>query len=93
MPIFRIVLLSVFYLSMITISTSCGSSNTQTDEPSEMEQPQTKAYTAAYVCPMHCEGSGSEEPGKCPVCDMAYVKNLDHHDHDHDGHDHDGHDH
>lgn len=21
-------------------------------------------YTSAYVCPMHCEGSGSEEPGK-----------------------------
>ena len=33
------------------------------------------AYTAAYVCPMHCDGSGSEEAGKCPVCKMDYVKN------------------
>ena len=32
-------------------------------------------YTSDYVCPMHCEGSGSDEPGKCPVCGMEYVKN------------------
>lgn len=32
-------------------------------------------YTSKYVCPMHCEGSGSEEPGKCPVCGMDYVLN------------------
>lgn len=32
-------------------------------------------YTSAYVCPMHCEGSGSAEPGKCPVCGMEYVAN------------------
>jgi len=29
-------------------------------------------YTSAYICPMHCEGSGSESPGKCPVCGMNY---------------------
>ena len=34
-----------------------------------------KEYTSAYVCPMHCEGSGSAEPGKCPKCGMDYVKN------------------
>ncbi|RMG16915.1 MAG: hypothetical protein D6730_24560 [Bacteroidetes bacterium] len=64
-------------------------------------------YTSAYVCPMHCEGSGSAEPGKCPVCGMEYVKNEAHkadgHQHEQDeshehgeddghGHDHD-HDH
>lgn len=32
-------------------------------------------YTSDYVCPMHCEGSGSDKPGKCPVCGMAYKKN------------------
>ncbi len=53
-----------------------------------------KEYTSAYVCPMHCEGSGSHEMGTCPVCKMDYVKNEDVNDgHDHDGHDHDGHDH
>lgn len=32
-----------------------------------------EAYTSAYVCPMHCVGSGSDEAGYCPVCDMKYV--------------------
>lgn len=32
-------------------------------------------YTSAYICPMHCEGSGSAEPGKCPTCGMDYVQN------------------
>ncbi|PHN06137.1 hypothetical protein CRP01_14080 [Flavilitoribacter nigricans DSM 23189 = NBRC 102662] len=44
-----------------------------------------KEYTSAYVCPMHCEGSGSEEAGKCPVCGMDYVA-LD--THTGDGHEH-----
>ena len=39
---------------------------------------QGKEYTSAYICPMHCEGSGSDEAGKCPVCEMDYVKNEDH---------------
>lgn len=37
-----------------------------------------KEYTSAYVCPMHCEGSGSEEAGKCPVCGMDYVAQAEH---------------
>ncbi|MCB0586041.1 MAG: hypothetical protein KDD06_12035 [Phaeodactylibacter sp.] len=37
-----------------------------------------KEYTSAYVCPMHCEGSGSEEPGTCPVCGMDYVARAEH---------------
>ncbi len=32
-------------------------------------------YTSAFVCPMYCEGSGSNEPGSCPTCNMDYVKN------------------
>ncbi len=62
-------------------------------------------YTSKYVCPMHCEGSGSDNEGKCPACGMAYVLNdatmdgkapvspdvqsQDGHDHD----DHSGHNH
>lgn len=34
----------------------------------------SKEYSSAYVCPMHCEGSGSSEMGTCPVCQMDYVK-------------------
>lgn len=32
-------------------------------------------YSSKYVCPMHCQGSGSESEGKCPVCGMTYVVN------------------
>ncbi|MDP4711656.1 MAG: hypothetical protein NWS63_10710 [Saprospiraceae bacterium] len=42
-------------------------------------------FTSAYVCPMHCKGSGSDEPGKCPVCGMDYMANTNH---GTDGHDH-----
>src|SRR5687768_10205262 len=31
----------------------------------------------AYMCPMKCEGSASDKPGKCPVCGMDLVKNPD----------------
>ena len=56
------------------------------------------AFTAAYICPMHCDGSGAEAPGKCPSCKMDYVQNEKqstdgHEGHDHEGHDHGGHDH
>jgi len=39
---------------------------------------QGKEYTSAYVCPMHCEGSGSGKEGSCPKCGMTYVINTDH---------------
>jgi hypothetical protein len=35
-------------------------------------------YTSAYVCPMHCDGSGSDKAGTCPACGMDYVANADH---------------
>ena len=47
---------------------------------------ETTAYTSAYVCPMHCEGSGAAEAGDCPVCGMDYVALGDH---TKDGHKHD----
>ena len=28
----------------------------------------------AYMCPMKCEGGGSNEPGKCSVCNMDLIK-------------------
>lgn len=37
-----------------------------------------KEYTSAYVCPMHCEGSGSDKEGVCPVCKMDYVTKEEH---------------
>jgi len=34
-------------------------------------------FTAKYVCPMHCQGSGSNEAGNCKVCGMELIENLD----------------
>lgn len=35
----------------------------------------TPVHVAAYVCPMGCEGSESDKPGKCPVCEMTLEPN------------------
>ena len=42
--------------------------------------------TCTFYCPMHCEGSGSNQPGECGNCGMAYVGLKDHLQ---DGHTHD----
>lgn len=72
--------------------TSCGNKSNNANRTEQTEK-QGKEYTSAYICPMHCEESGSDEAGKCPVCGMDYVKNENHkadgHQHDkHEGHDH-----
>lgn len=51
-----------------------------TDTEETVTEPETGTdsspeYTSAYVCPMHCKGSGSSEPGECPECGMEYEKN------------------
>lgn len=79
---FKVILLFVVF-SIVAISVASCSSNS-----SNSTEQQGKEYTSAYVCPMHCEGSGSDEPGTCPVCGMDYVKNENH---KADGHKHDGH--
>lgn len=93
-------IISLFLFSMLVFATSCGS------------KPEVAAtgleYTGAYVCPMHCTGSGSQTAGKCPICKMDYIPLATHkadgHQHEaepkpaesHDGHNHgshEGHDH
>jgi hypothetical protein len=32
-------------------------------------------YTAKYICPMHCKGSGADKAGNCPDCGMEYMEN------------------
>ncbi len=34
-------------------------------------------YTAKYICPNHCKGSGSDKPGECknPDCGMELMEN------------------
>jgi len=66
--------------------------NTEAAEESAVKE--GPAYTSAYVCPMHCKGSGSDQPGACPACGMDYVARaeLDKREgHSHDGHGHDHH--
>ena len=47
----------------------------------EINQSETVAedadYMAKYVCPMHCEGSGSDKKGMCPKCGMDLIENPD----------------
>lgn len=69
-------------LSVLLLTISCKE---KTEDNSDVQTEQTettadlgKEYTSDYVCPMHCEGSGSHEEGNCPKCGMAYVKNDDH---------------
>ncbi|MBL7775167.1 MAG: hypothetical protein JNK89_04145 [Saprospiraceae bacterium] len=45
------------------------------NQPAEEQGPE---YTSAYICPMHCKGSGSDKPGQCPVCGMDYEKREEH---------------
>lgn len=51
----------------------------------EAQQSQSTAEPAAadsqqlaYICPMKCEGSASDKPGKCPVCGMDLERNPAH---------------
>lgn len=53
---------------------------TETAAPEEMAaKEEGPEITSAYVCPMHCEGSGSDKEGKCPKCEMDYVFNAPYH--------------
>ena len=85
----QFLIIAIVFISFSSAMISCGGkSKTATEQ-------QGKEYTSAYICPMHCEGSGSAEAGTCPVCGMDYVINDDHKEdgHDHDEHNHDEHDH
>lgn len=50
----------------------------QTESNEASPHGEGKEYNSAYVCPMHCEGSGSDAPGQCPVCGMDYVAQTEH---------------
>ncbi|MBK9016376.1 MAG: hypothetical protein IPM82_21170 [Saprospiraceae bacterium] len=72
--------------SILTIATlglaACGSDH-QHDQgnaaPGEAKaHGSSKEYTSAYICPMHCEGSGSDQAGTCPACGMDYVAQAEH---------------
>lgn len=88
-----IFLFSFFCFAAMGVQFTACSSNS----PKIVKQTDTtaKEYTSAYVCPMHCVGSGSDKAGTCPACKMDYIANEikadphEGHDHsDHSGHNH-----
>jgi len=89
MSIQKIAFMAILF-SLSIWATACGHSHDHGNAQQQEEQQVDRSgpeYTSAYICPMHCPGSGSEQPGKCPKCEMDYIANKDH-DHDHEGHDH-----
>ncbi len=95
MKSFKIIFLA---MSLFTLGIAISSCGNKSHEGHNMTEHAGKEHTSAYVCPMHCEGSGSDQAGTCPVCGMDYQKNADHkadgHKHEeHSGKDHDGHSH
>ena len=75
-------LVAIISVASLLLSVSCKSKteqNTEADtEQVETTEKQGKEYASAYVCPMHCEGSGSDKEGTCPKCGMNYVLNDEH---------------
>lgn len=75
--------LSAFMLALTVVA--CNPGNNNSDDTKDKTG---KEYTSKYVCPMHCEGSGSNEPGICSVCGMDYVENKNYKEEGHDAMDH-----
>ncbi len=84
-----ILILLVLGLMLTTISCK-EAKQKETTTKTEQAEKKGKEYTSAYICPMHCEGSGSEKEGKCPTCEMDYKKNKDYKKEtdNHEGHNH-----
>ncbi|NJC25844.1 heavy metal-binding domain-containing protein [Neolewinella antarctica] len=77
----------ILVLCLTFAFTACGDAATTTDAATETTivtpHGEGKEFTSAYVCPMHCADSGSDAPGKCPVCGMTYVAQEEHTGNDH----------
>lgn len=70
-------ILGILVLGLMLATVSCKDAKNE-DATTKTEQLEKKELASAYVCPMHCEGSGSDKAGQCPKCGMDYVKNEDH---------------
>ena len=70
-------ILGILVVGLMLTTASCKDAKKE-DVTTKTAKAEKTAYTAAYVCPMHCEDSGSDKKGNCPTCGMKYVKNEDH---------------
>ncbi len=60
---------------MLALALAFTACNRSDHEHSAGEKPgHEHAAAAKYICPMKCEGSESDKPGKCPKCGMALVE-------------------
>ncbi|WP_324674272.1 heavy metal-binding domain-containing protein [Hymenobacter sp. GOD-10R] len=65
-------------IAMATGLVSCDSKPAATTDQATTPAAQAPvSQVAAYRCPMGCEGSASNKPGKCPVCEMELERNPD----------------
>ena len=76
---FKLILVAMVVIAAVTM-VSCKETKEETNTETKVETTakQGKEYTSAYVCPMHCENSGSEKAGNCGACGMGLAKNEDH---------------
>ncbi|KAA9340064.1 heavy metal-binding domain-containing protein [Adhaeribacter soli] len=66
---------ALFLAASLAGFTGCGQ-QTAKEETTETTE-KAKITDKAYICPMYCENSASDQPGKCPVCEMDLEKNPD----------------
>jgi predicted nucleic acid binding AN1-type Zn finger protein len=71
----RIIIIAFSFALSYSCANSSAPESVETQQDGIENEKSGPEYTSAYICPMYCEGSGSEEPGKCPVCGMDYVLN------------------
>ncbi|MEQ9375290.1 MAG: heavy metal-binding domain-containing protein [Imperialibacter sp.] len=76
----RNIVLTSLFAAALALS-ACNSNPKTTEEAAthddahqhETAASDTTVVAASYICPMKCEGSASDKPGKCPVCKMDLV--------------------
>jgi uncharacterized paraquat-inducible protein A len=72
-------ILGVLVLGLMLLTVSCKDAKKENaTTKTEQSEKKGKEHTSAYVCPMHCEDSGSDTEGKCPTCGMTYKENKEH---------------
>ena len=63
---------------LISLAACKGTPAQEEQKTDATATPAAASQQLAYVCPMACEGSASDKPGKCPVCGMDLMKNPEH---------------